>query len=644
MSEAPEYPNLILGTAGHIDHGKSSLIKALTGTDPDRLREEKERGITIELGFARLDLSDTLHMGVVDVPGHERFVRQMIAGSTGIDIALLCIAADDGIMPQTREHLAVLELLEIPTCVVALTKIDMVDEEWAELVEAEVGTLLEKTSYKDAPIVRVSAKTGSGIDELKQTLVTTAKKPASGQMALPCLPIDRVFTIKGSGTVVTGTLWSGVVKVDDELEILPSNIKARVRQVQVHGMDQKQVHAGNRVALNLNAVKKSEIVPGDFLTKPSAINPTDRFDAYFTYSDVTKSGKPLKSGTRVRIAHGTREVLGRILVMDDLEMLQPGESSFVQIRLDRVLPVLSQDRFIARAYSPIQVIGGGRVMISRPRRRTHLNKKQAALLEAARTGTPEACVLTALDAQKRPCSVVDLVRFIGMNSAEAQDILEVSAEAGSVMKLGGRGTDTFYATRSLLQSYEGMIERQLLDFHTTYPDELGISKEALRQKVDKVLSSEVFDLLVARSVEAGKAVVSDGVVSHPQAGATAKAHEKKVADRLLQELEQQGAQPQTVSDLIKTVELEKGLVYRALGQLEKENKLQEVSKDLYFETNALSVLEEKVRAYLQENGKATVAQLKEAMNTSRKYAVPLLEYFDTTGLTVREGDNRLLRK
>ena len=344
--------DLVLGTAGHIDHGKSSLILALTGTDPDRLSEEKQRGITIELGFARLSLDDGTTLGVVDVPGHEKFVRQMISGSTGIDMALLCIAADDGVMPQTTEHLAVLELLRIPTLVVALTKTDLVDDEWVEFMIDEVKGRLAGGPYENAEIIAVSSRTGEGLDDLKAALGRAAKATKRQKASDSArLPIDRVFTIKGAGTVITGTLWSGAVSIGDELELHPSGRMSRVRSIQIHGESVDRAEAGHRVALNLNALSTEEVRPGDFLAAPHTVTATDRFDADFTYLGLSSSDKPLESGARVHVSHGTREVTGRILRIGDEQGFKPGERAYAQIRLDEELPVSWQDHFICLLYT-----------------------------------------------------------------------------------------------------------------------------------------------------------------------------------------------------------------------------------------------------------------------------------------------------
>ena len=397
MSAAAGGRRVVLGTAGHIDHGKSTLVQALTGEDPDRLAEEKRRGITIELGFAQLELPDGSALGVVDVPGHERFVRQMIAGSTGIDLALLCIAADDGVMPQTEEHLAVLELLGIARCVVALTKRDLVDEEWAAFMADEVRGRLAGGPYADAAVVPVSARTGEGLDELRATLAEAARglvRAKDGSSAR--LPVDRAFSIKGSGTVVTGTLWSGQVAPGDELEVLPGGTRARVRSAQIHGQPVERAKAGNRVALNLAGVDTGEVRPGMLLAAPGTVEPTDRFDAWLTYLGAPGAPEALETGTRVRVAHGTAEVPGRVLLMDGRAALGAREGAYAQIRLDEPLPVSRGDRFVVRSLTPVHVVGGGQVLHAHPRRRTNLKPGEEALLDALRAGDEDGACDAAL--------------------------------------------------------------------------------------------------------------------------------------------------------------------------------------------------------------------------------------------------------
>lgn len=635
--------HLILGTAGHIDHGKSSLIKALTGTDPDRLEEERVRGITIELGFAQMELSPTLSVGVVDVPGHERFVRQMIAGSTGIDIALLCIAADDGIMPQTIEHMAVLELLAIPRCVVALTKIDLVDDELLELVIDDVADFLATTPYADSPIVPLSSKTGAGLPALKEVLLTAAEATQHQRYGANArLPIDRVFTIKGHGTVITGTLWSGSISPDDELEILPQQLKARVRSVQIHGQQTQKADAGNRVALNLNALKKDEVHPGDLLATPHSILPSNRFDAWLSYLGMGQEGKPLKSGTQLRIAHGTREVTGRVLLMDAQPLLAPHQGTFAQIRLDTALPLSWNDRFIIRANSPLRVIGGGIVLNCHPRRRTNLIARERTYLDAVLRGDEQEICQVAFDMQEGPVSAQELAGLTGITTEQTESCLEALVRQKKALRITAGPKPPFYTTQRILQRCMAAIEKALLDFHTKNPQQPGVSRPVLEKLCKLKVSTEGFDALLTKAQELGNLVVVAGGISHPQAGSGVKRIEEDAGKRLFAALYSAGVTPPVLSELIAQCKLEQSLAYRALGILEKQGRIQRISRDLCFTQEALASIEAVVRDYLLAHGNATVAELRSAMGVSRKYAIPLLEYFDAHEITQREGDSRSL--
>lgn len=635
--------DFILGTAGHIDHGKSSLIQALTGTDPDRLAEEKRRGITIELGFARLTLPDKTTMGVVDVPGHERFVRQMISGATGIDVALLCIAADDGIMAQTVEHIAVLELLKIPSLIVALTKIDLVDEEWVAFMTGEIREYLTTTAYGASPIVAVSSRTGEGLnaltDELSRVVHTArhTKKEAGAR-----LPIDRVFSIKGAGTVITGTLWSGTVSEGDEVEILPSHLRTRVRSVQTHGVSVTEAHAGCRTALNVNALSTSQIHSGDFLITPSILDCTDRFNADLRYLGMFNScSKPLKSNTPVRIAHGTREVLGRVLFADDTSSLSEGQHAFAQIRLDEPLPVLWQDRFIIRSYSPVHVIGGGVVLQTHPRRTTKLTKAERALLQALAEGDETAIAHAAFSLFSLPFTARDLAQASELNEKTAQRELDALVDAKDALRLSG--AQTYYVSKSCLQKYRSGIENTLLKFHAENPFSTGISKEALRQRVAPDTSAACFDALLTYTVAAKAAVVSKGFVSHPKAGAGAQKQIEQTAQQLYEILHDAYKTPPSVSELLASTKFDTSLIYKALGALEQREVIRRINRDFYFDTKALDLFERLVRTRLAHSP-ATAAELRDAMGVTRKYAIPLLEYFDAHAVTRRENDLRMLNK
>ena len=616
--------DLVLGTAGHIDHGKSSLILALTGTDPDRLSEEKQRGITIELGFARLSLDDGTTLGVVDVPGHEKFVRQMISGSTGIDMALLCIAADDGVMPQTTEHLAVLELLRIPTLVVALTKTDLVDDEWVEFMIDEVKGRLAGGPYENAEIIAVSSRTGEGLDDLKAALGRAAKATKRQKASDSArLPIDRVFTIKGAGTVITGTLWSGTISIGDELEVLPSRRMSRVRSIQIHGENVDRAEAGHRVALNLNALSTEEVRPGDFLAAPHTVTATDRFDADFTYLGLSSSDKPLESGARVHVSHGTCEVTGRILRIGDEQGFKPGERAYAQIRLDEELPVSWQDHFIVRSYSPVHVIGGGVVLRAHPKRST------------------TAC---AFNLEKAPVTCEDIVHAAGCSQAAARRALESLEKSRKAVRLKSdqAGSSVYFTTPRYVQKMRSTIENALLAFHNENPTSTGMSKEALRQKAAARISSDCFDALLADAQATKHAVVNGGEVCHPQAGAGAQALEKQAAEALLVALREADGSPATLDEIFSSCKIEPSLGRRAMASLEKTGEAVRITKELAFSTEALAQFEQAVRTRLADGASASAAELRDAMGTTRKYAIPLLEYFDDKGITRRSGDERVL--
>lgn len=637
--------DLVLGTAGHIDHGKSSLILALTGTDPDRLSEEKQRGITIELGFARLSLDDGTTLGVVDVPGHEKFVRQMISGSTGIDMALLCIAADDGVMPQTTEHLAVLELLRIPTLVIALTKTDLVDDEWVEFMIDEVKGRLAGGPYESAEIVPVSSRTGEGLDDLKAALGRAAKATKRQKASDTArLPIDRVFTIKGAGTVITGTLWSGAVSTGDELEVLPSRRVSRVRSIQIHGESVDCAQAGHRVALNLNALSTDEVRPGDFLAAPHTVTATDRFDADFTFLGLPSSDKPLESGARVHVSHGTREVTGRILRIGDEQGFKSGERTYAQIRLDEELPVSWQDHFIVRSYSPVHVIGGGVVLRAHPKRSTTASPEKIALLDALRDGDGNWAAECAFNLEKAPVTCEGIVHAVGCTRKAAQHALESLEKSRKAVRLssGQAGAVEYFTTPRYVQKMRSAIENALLAFHNENPTSTGISKEALRQKAAARLSADCFDALLSDAQATKHAVVNGGEVCHPQAGAGAQALEKQAAEALLAALREAGESPEALDEIFSSCKIEPALGRRAMASLEKAGEAMRVTKELAFAAEALVQFEQAVRTCLANGASASAAELRDAMGTTRKYAIPLLEYFDDKGITRRSGDERVL--
>ena len=635
-------PDLVLGTAGHIDHGKSSLVLALTGTDPDRLAEEKKRGITIELGFAQLKLPNGRTMGVVDVPGHERFVRQMIAGSTGIDVALLVIAADDGIMPQTIEHVAVLQTLGVPRCVVALTKTDLVDEEWLAFMEDEVRAWLTDTPYADAAIVPVSNRTDAGVEDVRQAIQDACAGATHLRQGTQLrMPVDRVFTIKGAGTVVTGTLWSGVAEPGQTVEVLPQGKTSRIRSVQMHGSEAKAAPAGNRVALNLPDLSTDELQPGDFLATPGTLTPSDRFDARLTYLDTIGRGKPFLTGTRVHIAHGTREVLGRVLFADGLPSLMPGQSAIAQIRLEEDLPLSTGDRFIMRTYSPVSVAGGGQVLQAHPRRRTNLRAGEQEQLQALERGNLQEAVESKVRQANAPITAADIARAIGVAEDEARTCLDAAVRARRLAELG-QTEPALFTTQSVVQKTVAAIERALIAFHAANPKAVGIGKAELARSCAPHMDAAQFDLLLDEAVRAGKAVVVGGLVGHPSAVGAAQAAKDQEADQLLAEMLRVGTTPPPLKYLFEQAGLGQAEGRQALTALVRAGRAQRVSEELFLATETVEACIAAIRAHLDAGGEGTVAALKDAMGTSRKFAVPILEYFDAHGVTKRDGDLRRL--
>lgn len=648
--EASSSIDLILGTAGHIDHGKSTLIQALTGTDPDRLKEEKERGITIELGFAKLELPDGRTMGVVDVPGHEHFVKQMIAGATGVDVALLVIAADDGVMPQTVEHVAVLQTLGITRCVVALTKCDLVDAEWVEMMEEEVRTWLASTPYANAAVVPVSARTGQGLPELLQAIqdACAGVEHVRGGAAAR-YPIDRVFTIRGAGTVVTGTLWSGEVRPNDVLELLPGGRQIRVRGVQEHDQPVDVALAGNRVALNLANIGTDEVKVGDFLAEPGLITASDRFDARLTYlapaleatGGVGGAGKPLESGVRLHVAHGTREVPGRILLANGQEQLEAGQSCYAQIRLEEPLPVSWGDRFVIRTWSPVRVVGGGVVLLAHPRRRTTLQDGETRALDALAAGQLQAAVEELVALAREPLTPDELANAIGTEAKPVASCLLDACDRGAAVQLGSA---RLYCAKALRQRVLTAIDHALISFHASHPQETGVGIEELRQTCAPRMASDKFAALATEAQAQGTAVVRAGKIGHPSAQASAVAIIENAADALAEELEGEGLAPQPFDYVVRDAGIDAGLAGQALTLLLDQGRARKLADDLYISQAARQEARQRVVQHLRAGGEGTAKALKDAMGTSRKFAIPLLESFDADGTTVREGDTRRLGK
>jgi selenocysteine-specific elongation factor len=631
--------NFIIGTAGHIDHGKTELIKALTGINTDRLKEEKERGISIELGFADLVLPGGITAGVVDVPGHEHFVKNMLAGATGFDLVLLVVAADDGVMPQTTEHLAIVDLLGVKDGVVVITKADLVDEDMLELVKDDVADALARTALEGAEIVVTSSRTGRGLDELGEVLVRVAEKLRQRDSEGPFrIPVDRVFTLKGIGTVITGTLWEGSIADGDEANIQPSGRKARVRNVQVHGEDVQRAYAGQRVALNLPGISKNEIERGDVIGTPGYLHATMMADA--TLQLIEGAPRPLKNRTRVRFHHGTREVMARVILLGGREELRPGEKALVQFRLEKPVIARYADRYILRSYSPITTIGGGTILDSCPKKHRHHQETVLASLELREEGEPEDLILLVLEERELPLSYRDLLTWTEIKERSLKPALEAMLADNRLVEVAADG-DPLYTTPSLLASSLAKMTSLTQELHEANPLKPGVEKEALRQRMDAGLGTDVFEALLRNAVSADMLEVEAGRVRLMGKGRSLSREETKTKEELLRSIREGGYSPPLFKEMMKDHGLEKGKLRDLLGILLEEGEIEQVNADYFLAGGRLAEAEERIRSFLSEHGRLGVADVREMLGASRKYAIPLLEYFDRNRVTRRDGDFRV---
>ncbi len=630
---------LILGTAGHIDHGKTTLIKALTGIDTDRLEEEKKRGISIELGFASLELPSGQKLGVIDVPGHERFVKNMLAGATGIDIVMLVVAADDSVMPQTEEHLAIVDLLGIREGVVALTKADMVDEEWLPLVEEEIRKVLSKTSLKDAPIVPVSGKTGMGLDELKTTLDKIAQRIQPRKDKSPFrLPVDRVFSMSGAGTVITGTLWSGEIHSDEKAHVYPVNKEVRIRSIQVHGTKMDYALAGQRVALNLVGLDKDDIERGDVVLAPGFLSPTYMFDA--TLKLLESAPKELKNRARVRVHHGTSEVLGRV-VLTDREVLMPGDTAFVQLRLESPVIPKYNDNFVIRSYSPIQTIGGGRVLDSHPVKYRVSHKNFSDRCRLLSEGDPEAIVRLFLGETQGFMTARQLWVRSEMEEDRIRESLAALVDSGEITSIIIDKQD-HYIVKSTFDAHTKSFVEYLNDNFKKNPLNPWLGKQIIKSQLFDWMSDKEFDTFVVHLQKAGKIVVDKAQIADAKAQVTVGKEDEKLLASITKKIVDGKYGPPETTRLSKEMDMDLKKLNSLADLLVREHKLVRVAPNMYFD----AALVEEAKAELKKHfsGKqVSPADVRQIFDTSRKYIIPLLSYFDMVGVTRRVGETRFVR-
>lgn len=643
----------VVGTAGHVDHGKSTLVKALTGIDPDRLQEEQAREMTIDLGFAWLKLPSGKEISIVDVPGHERFIKNMLAGVGGFDAALLVIAADEGVMPQTEEHLAILNLLQIERGVVALTKCDMVDDEWLELMQEEVRERLQNSLLKNAPIVPVSARNKIGLKELIKTLdAVLLNIPPRVDMGKPRLPIDRVFSISGFGTVVTGTLSEGRLQVGQEVELQPGGLKSRVRGLQMHKKKAESADPGNRVAVNLIGLEVSNLRRGMVLTVPGWLDETDRLDVRVTV--LPDAPVEIGQNSRFDFFSGADEAEASLTVLDKSK-LEPGDSGLLQIRLSHSIALAKGDRFILRLPSPSQTVGGGVVIDPHPPRHKRFQPEVISSLETLEKGTPAEILLQALVAgDKPPRDLKTLAEETGLALKEAQTnsvqlikdglVLTLASDWAEIEQKAKAGEVRELAPNQLIialaswDKFKEKIKSLLQNYHRQFPLKRGMGREELKSRLG-IVSPKVYNLLVARLVNEGFIAESESkdggnpALGLPDFKVEFTPEQQKQADQLLSAYRQDPYSPPSISEL--------GTDPNIVIALVDDGRLKKISETVYFATPAYENMLRKILATLDEQGKITLAQVRDMFNTSRKYCQALLEYMDDQKLTRRVGDERV---
>jgi selenocysteine-specific elongation factor len=634
-----ELKHLIIGTAGHVDHGKTALVRAMTGVDTDRLKEEKERGISIELGFAFLNLPGGRRAGIVDVPGHERFIKNMLAGAGGFDLVLLVIAADEGVMPQTREHLDIIQLLQVNKGIVVLTKCDLVDDEWLDLVKEDVKDFLKGTVLEQSPVVTVSAVTRKGIPELLELIALAVEEvdPKAGQ-GQPRLPVDRVFTITGFGTVVTGTLHSGILKVGENVEVQPEGLTARVRSVQVHGEKVESAEAGQRVAVNLAGLEIEQIERGSVVTGPKMIKPSQRLDVRLLL--LKSAARSLKNRTRVRFYLGTRETLGRVVLLDR-EELEPGSMVYAQIVLEEMAVPVKGDRFVIRSYSPMRTIGGGTVIDPSPKRK-HKRFRDEVLnaLATRERGTPAEIVQHYLDGNNSLPVPAEVAAGTSLQENEVLEAAGTLSDEKKVKIIRGDGK-TYLVSTDVYTRWLEDIKKLVISYHREYPLRDGYPKEELRSRKFQLLSTKVFQMILLEMEKDGDLKVLPQTVAVKDFETGPDMEQKKQIQQIWQIMKESDFLPPSWAELSRTAGLSEAKGLELLQYLLRTGRLVKVTEDLYFQKEVLLEAITKVTSYLREKGEITVGELRDLLKTSRKYALPLLEYFDREKLTKRVGDKRL---
>lgn len=632
--------NVIIGTAGHIDHGKTCLIKALTDIDTDRLKEEKQRGITIELGFADLPNDLNMDIGIIDVPGHEKFVKHMLAGIGGIDIVLLIVAADEGFMPQTKEHFEILKMLKIEKGIVVMTKIDLADEEWLAVVREDIKDNVAGTFLESAQVMEVSSRTGQGVDELKKRIFKMAEECGGRRddKRLLRLPIDRVFTIDGFGTVITGTLMEGSVQTGDEVLIYPPQKKAKVRNIQIHGNSVQRASAGQRTAINLAGIKKEELDRGNVVAYPGLLETTHIIDVRINLFDDTK--RLLKSGSRLHFYYGSAETLCKAVLLDE-DTIGEGQSCYAQLRFEEEIAVKRGDRFILRFYSPMETIGGGKILDAAAKKKKRFDKEAVASLKIRDNGSDKAILAQIfLEESRGLASLSEVIRKFGRTKDETEQLIDALLEENVIKKIN----EELLLHKTYLGDLAVRATTLLAGYHKENPVSGGMLKEEFRGKLGKLQRTEdmkKLDFLIKELLEGDWIKENSGMVSLKDFQVEYTAQQKEMASDFEAVYLKADLEPPLTEEVIANCK-DKKLASQLLGSMCACGVLRRLNYQYYIHAKALKKAIDAIIQTILARGKITLAEYRDLIGTSRKYAIMILEYADENKITKMTSDYRVL--
>lgn len=632
---------IILGTAGHIDHGKTSLIKTITGINTDRLKEEQLRGITIELGFASLDLPAGLQLGIVDVPGHEKFIKNMVAGATGIDLLAMVIAADEGIMPQTREHLEICSLLDIRYGLVVLTKIDLVDEEWLDMVHEEIADFTRGTFLENTPVVRFSAVSGQGRDAFIQAVEKISRDiPSRSSAGLFRLPIDRVFSMKGFGTVITGTLASGKVTVGERIMIYPSQLTSKVRGLQVHNQSVQTAVAGMRTAINFQGLDKTAVHRGDVVAAVDSLSTSYMVDIRLHY--LASNAKAIKNRRKVRFHSGTSEIIGTLVLLDRDE-LEPGDTTPAQIRLDEPVTLVKDDAYVLRSYSPVRTIGGGKVINPIPVKHKRNRPEVIEQLDKLAGDIADDVVQIHIAGRDvKGCSYKHLRQAVNLSDKQLDAVLQALMSRQHVLLVDKE--KRVYIHQSPLKSLQKRIRGQLDTYHKTHPLKEGMPKEELKSKLPPDMDNKLFTMVLNLLAKSGDIVQQEDLLRLAGHRVSMGVDQATLSRRIQDIYLKSGITPPYFKEVRPQLDASAGQVDQVLALLVDNGTLVKVKEDFYYHHEPLDELKEKLVDFLVAHEQISTPQFKDMTGASRKFVISLMEYFDNIQLTLRVGDVRKLRK